>query len=146
MTEPASPERTFTKNDGAGAAVTQVPGPRCNGCPDTLNPGSWKPRFSLFYRGVLRRTIGVSDSSRNWRRVRSLRSRRIGLRLCPDDSRDAARSQRLSLRREISHRLRALGRVPGRSGSMPASNVARSVCIGTSCHRNSQNLKRMCTT
>ena len=38
-----------------------------------------------FYRGVLQRTIGVSDSSRNWRCVRSLSGRRIGLRLCPND-------------------------------------------------------------
>ncbi len=37
----------------------------------------------------------------------SLSGRGAGLRLCPDDSGNAARSQRLSLRSEISHRLRA---------------------------------------
>ena len=68
-----------------------------------------------FYRGVLRRTIGVPDSSRNWRSVRSLSGHRIGLWLCPDDSRNTARSQRLGLRSKISYRLRALGiaRHPG---------------------------------
>ena len=60
-----------------------------------------------FYRGVLRRKIGLPDGSRNWRCLRSLSSRGAGLRLCPDDSGNAARSQRLSLRSEISHRLRA---------------------------------------
>jgi uncharacterized protein DUF2721 len=44
-----------------------------------------------FYRGVLWRTIGVPGSGWNWRCVRSVSGRRIGLRLCPDDSRDAVR-------------------------------------------------------
>jgi hypothetical protein len=58
-----------------------------------------------FYRGLLRLAIGISNSSWNWRRVWSIRGHRAGLRLCPDDSRNAACSQRLSLRRKISHRL-----------------------------------------
>jgi hypothetical protein len=58
-----------------------------------------------FYRGVLRPAIGIPDSSWNWRRVWSISGHRAGLRLCPDDSRNAACSQRLSLRSKISHRL-----------------------------------------
>ena len=51
--------------------------------------------------GVLRRTIGVPGRRRNWRCVRSRGGHLAGLRLCPDDSRNATRRQRLSLRSEI---------------------------------------------
>jgi hypothetical protein len=49
-----------------------------------------------FYCGVLRRTNDVSDSSGDWRFVRSLGGHLAGLRRRLDDSRNAARSQRLS--------------------------------------------------
>ena len=58
-----------------------------------------------FYRGVLRLAIGISDSSWHWRRVWSIRGHRAGLRLCPEDWRNAACGQRLSLRRKIPPRL-----------------------------------------
>jgi hypothetical protein len=58
-----------------------------------------------FYRGVLRLAIGIPDSSWYWRRVRNISGHRVGLRLHHDDSRNAACSQRLSLRSKISHRL-----------------------------------------
>jgi hypothetical protein len=55
-----------------------------------------------FHRGVLRRTLDVPNSGRNWRCLWSLGGHFARLRLCPDDSRNAARSYRLSLRSKIS--------------------------------------------
>jgi hypothetical protein len=58
-----------------------------------------------FYRGILRAPGSVPDSSRNWCSVWSISGHRAGLRLCPDDSRNAACNRRLSLRSKISHQL-----------------------------------------
>jgi hypothetical protein len=51
-----------------------------------------------FYRDVLQSAMGIPDSSWNRGRVWSFSGHRAGLRLCTDDSRNAACSQRLSLR------------------------------------------------
>lgn len=56
-----------------------------------------------FYRGVFRLAISVPDSSRGWRCLWSISGHRAGLRLCPDDSRNAVCRQRFSQRSEISH-------------------------------------------
>ena len=53
---------------------------------------------SQVYRGVLWLAIGIPDSGWNWRRVRNISGHRVGLRVRHDDSRNAACSQRFSLR------------------------------------------------